>query len=196
MYKRQVFFIPSACSDQEIGLNRYIELPEVRRFYPSEYINEPIVVFKNKFGNEILMNVLYHEDIVEQDLGQSKIDMDEFTVQLFSSEHELSISLLGTAYLTQDLSTITPTILANLMPFGDTRGVKMDIRINTNTVTSSHNAEYLDQIILGEKSFQSVYSVSSEALLSYSELYLTKKEGVIAFKDVHNQLWVYDRMEI
>lgn len=53
--------------------------------------------------------------------------------------------------------------------------------------------QYFPEVTVGGQTFQEVYAPSECAF--YSDLYYTKEQGVVSFRDTDGQLWLLDRVE-
>lgn len=173
----------------------YIELHEVRDFFPQSYKSNSIIVFVNSDEEELELQSEFIEKIVHQNVLNKNVEMDEFTVQLYSNVVPLNITLLGSAFLSIDLQDITPSVLASLMPLNNPSGVYMDIRITSNYSTSIYNTEFLQRLVLINKEFEDVFSVITSDFQQYNQLYLSKELGIVGFSDENENLWVYDRIK-
>ena len=185
-----VSLISFNCSKENISQDGTILLPSVREFISDEYKQNSFAVFNNMDQDTLVLEISYNEGTATHELGDdSSVEMEDFKISLSSIDNSnLLILIIGTAFISQDLEIIKPSVNIELMPF-QSGNVWMDIKVDEGIINSTSMSSFDQKLNLNLATFKDVYSVSENSLSSYSSLHYNKEFGVVGFKDSYEVLW-------
>ncbi len=187
-----LLIIAFLCSCSKDGSDDVINLPQIDNF-TAVYKNNPNLTFVNSDGEKINFVTTYEKRAIENELpNNSTYILDDYFIQLNSSENDIEIILLGSAFVSSDLNTINPSLNIKLMPFRS-NSIWMDINPRDGTHFSTSTTDFYTTHELIDISFNDVYAVSADNQTAFSALYYNQTNGVIGFKDGGNQLWRLDQ---
>ncbi len=193
-----------SCSNEsnDIGklstLSQHLKIDEVKDYLPNSYFEEVAIVYKNNIGEELTLNVSSNESITEATFEDIKYRSDHFEVTLYDPENtSFQIVLTGSANHTS--AGVSVFLGGILMPFNDSGTTWSTVRFNNGEPIIVLGDDFNETIVLNDREFKDVYVAIGkqgfEQFEAYSELDINSKEGVVAFRDDMNELWVYDRIE-
>jgi len=174
----------------------YIKLPEAINFFSNEFKSANKIAFKKSEDEVIEMNVDSNYDIVPVSHSgrTSYIEKNSITMYYEESPH-YPFLIEGTGLFKQDSDDVSPLLYISFMH----GGIDIDnIFISTLNINDPElvvgRRRFYEEISLNNKLFKKVYSVKREDHNAYSESFYAKKEGIVAFRDEKNELWVYDNI--
>ncbi len=177
-------------------INSHLNIDEVKDFLPSAYKNGSILVYKNENNEEWLLSTNYFEAIEERQFEGVMYKNDAFQASIFDSEdHSFQISISGQANYSKPYEVVK-SISFDLMPLNPTGTVGVFVRFTDGQPIVNTFSNFHEKLTLNNKVFDAVYVGNSRlnGFEKYSEIYVNKNEGVVAFRDKNNDLWVFDRI--
>lgn len=205
------------CSDNIVDFNTIYLSPESIEFIP--YNGEESIYFKNENGEEVKFEPLYppisHSFIeTEFELICEGGDMNHyiFTREQYAVSHKCeSLNLQYYLNLYTYNSSQYPEFVDrfSLLFHEPALDNHIDTLIGLEIVTSFRdkedllakeftnysNYEFVSEIKLLNKTFNEVYKVIEPEDNLLTELYFNKEYGIVGFKDLALELWVFDRIE-
>lgn len=175
-------------------------IDEVKNFLPEEYFSETSIVYTN--NNEEL--ILFVDPIESKhDLSYSDGSTHEsetFEIILYNPE-DINFQIVITASPNlPDGNTSKATLNNVLMPFNESGSSWNTIRFENEEAIISFGDDFHSTLELSDRIFTDVYKRrifpspnNPNQEVVYSELDINSNEGVVAFRDANNELWVFDR---
>ena len=205
------------CSDAVVDLGTVLLHPEAVEFIP--YTGEEDIYFKNESGAEVKFEPLYGPISHNFNEGDFELTCDDGSINNYVlSREQYSVSHKCEALNLQYYLNVYPNNSREHEAFIDLFSLVfhepptdyvIDTAINLNIITSYRGLEDLlsaefiyynyyeldSEIQLLGKTFYEVYKVIRPASNLLTELYYNKAFGIVGFKDLDLELWVFDRME-
>jgi len=193
-----------ACSENENDLavttveGHYLNVDLVKDYLPDFYFNEAVIVYKNSTGEEWTLNTTSNESVREKTYEGAMYKAGNFEVNLFDPDNlNFHIVLTGSAQYSS--AGIGLNLGGILMPFNASGTTWNSVRFVNGEPVVGLGDDFNESITLYGRTFQDVFvrigKDGFEQHEAYSELDLNSKEGVVAFRDENNELWVFDRVE-
>lgn len=175
----------------------HISVHDLLDFLPDGYMNRVDLIYKDQSGSEKKLKTAFIEGQRERTEYGRKYTYDNFVVRLFSEDDPdflIEIDGYGLYRQTGEVQKVIATILMPRNPKGSS-GVPVIFENGKPTVTM-FDKFHESTTILG-RTFEKVYFGNSWLTQydAYSEVYFNFTEGVVAFRDAENKLWVFDRFE-
>jgi len=169
---------------------------EILKFLPPEYEMQTDLLYKNSKNEIKLLKVKYLNGNEENTYNNSeKYTSKTFSVSLYDPNNlNFTIVLLGGANYTEPNRYISMALTSILMPFNPTGTTWFKIYFENGKPIISKYDNFQNSLVLYNKTFKDVLVTKSTKFLdSYSELYINSFEGVVAFRDDLNELWVFEK---
>ena len=180
----------------------HLSLTTIPDYLPSEYQTDRTIVFRNAAGD--LLSLQLDQYTTEQELdfeGQSYTsDVHHYTLQAQQGPLTYRISLSASANYTGTLAAPQPiesllSVLTPTTPDESVIGIFLLANFQDGEIALMQNADRLADIELFDTTFIDVLRVYSSTLSALSELIINSDVGVVAFRDLDNELWVFDHFE-
>lgn len=183
----------------EDSFEENLKIDIVREFLPQSYFQKTILVYKNSAKEELKLVVNSKESSAERFFDQKKYTSEQFEITLYNPKNLLfQIILTGNTNYSNSGEIVT-TLGGILMPFNSSGSTWSTIRFDNNKPTVSFGDDFHEKILLLDNEFDDVYVTigkdGNTQHSAYSELDINSKNGVVAFRDENNELWVWDRIE-
>ncbi len=179
----------------------HLKIDEIKNYLPKEYFSELKLVYIDENGNEKVLNIQSVESIDERELKGMKYTSGSFKVTLYDEgDLYFQIVLHGSANYSNDGKSINKGLSAWLMPFNESGTTWARLRFEDGKPSFLWGDDFREEIVLFSKVFNDVLVTIGKNNLQeqyekYSELILNSEVGIVAFRDEHNELWVFDRFE-
>lgn len=172
----------------------YIKIPESINFFSNDFKEAKKIAFKRTNEEVIELNVNTEYKIIHAGHGDRKRYLENLDITLYHTTFpHYAIHFQGTGLFNQSSYVVAPFL-----------GIHFMSSDNNYTMVSSlniGNPDYLPgpikfhpEIVLTGSIFQNVYSLTNEDKDAFTEVYFSQEVGLVAFRDEHNQLWVYDKI--
>ncbi len=188
-------FFNFSCSGDDEGVTppiegSHVEINDLKAFLASEIKSESNVRYVNPQGSVKMTQIDYKESTEDLSLDGQSYTSDKFTVSLSEGAGgDYLINLVGTATFDSKAFNVL------LVPGNGTEPVRGEIsydHINGDAIGSTPNGEFIASMDLGTRTFTDVFKFERAIESSFSELYVNEENGVVAFRDGSNVLWIFD----
>lgn len=172
-----------------------INIDEVLSFTPSYLLGTSTIIYKNSIGEKMVLKSTSGSEIVKGKVGDIDYSSQSFETRLYSeSDALINITLKGSGNPYID-RTVVKSLTIMLMPFHPSGNLFLTINFKDGEPSNDLlTPTELQTIELLGKSFERVFKGKKEESDSYSEIYFSPLDGIIAFRDGDNELWVLDEV--
>lgn len=186
-------FIFSCKNNDTISGLPLLSIDKVKILIPSDYETSSRVIFKNIEDSEMVFRIETLSNVETKTINETEYQSEQFTVNLRNDDSQTMIMFITAGANYTSLENSIDYVNCGIAPSGNP-GYRPTITIGSDREASFGLFE--DEIDLLNKTFKNVYTnFISEDITTFSELYYTVDEGIIAFRDFQNNLWVLDRYE-
>jgi len=180
-------------------INEVLTVNALKEYLPAAYFNESNIVFKNEMGDEWKLSTNAKESISDRMHNQKPYKAEKFEITLFDPDNTyFQIILTGnTNYATS--GNLVLSLGGMLMPFNSSGTTWSTIRFLNNQPIVSLGDDFRDLYSVHGNEFKNTYlTIGKDGNIqhsAYSELNMNSEQGVVAFRDENNELWVFERIE-
>lgn len=183
-----VLFNACSCSDTE----DVIQIPDSMDFFKEAVTNSASVTYTNE-EREISFSINSEYNTPSFRQNGKTVTMENLEIILnHGSPSIYNFVLIGTAQFVQGSDHVEPIISIRSMVGKSGSGSEF-IPLFDEGEDPFSRVKFFSQKEIAGKLFNEVYAFEYEDGRPYSKLYITPEEGVAAFADEHNELWVFDR---
>lgn len=172
-----------------------ITIDEIISFVPSYLLKSSVIIYKNVYGQKLELKTVTQSEVIENKIGDVVSTSESFETRLFSeSDIFFNITLISSGMAWTD-GSIVKALTIMLMPFHPNGNLYLTINFKDGEPSNdllTHSE--LQSIELLGKTFERVFKGKKEESDSYSEIYFSPLDGIIAFRDGDNDLWVLDEV--
>lgn len=169
-------------------------ISEIKNYLPNEYRSNTTVVFKNENNEELSLLVHYKEEDKLKTLENKSYTTEEIIITLSNPlDGYFNIKIIGSGSYQKTSDEVYKSLEIGLMPFSDPGNTWNSIRFINGKPRIITN-DFHQTITLNSNEFRDVFT-RIKTQDGFSELYFNKNEGIVAFSDRNNELWVFDRFE-
>lgn len=183
-----------------VSENEILSITAVKDYLPSSYFNQPNLIYINELGEEWKLSTNLNESITDRIHNQISYKTEQFRITLFDPENNFfQIVLVGSTNLSNSGNTIL-TLSGTLMPFNPTGSTWATIRFENEQPIVSLGDNFKEEYWANGRQYKNTYinigrNNEQDQHSAYSELNINSEQGVVAFRDENNDLWVFDRIE-
>ena len=173
----------------------HISTTDIVEYLPEEYLQNRKAMYKDRAGNEKLLNSAFIESKEERTEFGRTYSHDRFLVRLFDeSDTDFMIEVDGYGLYTQS-GEVQKVIGAILMPMNPTGSSSVSVLFEDGQPIVTQFDDFRETVSFFGKSFEKVYlSISTFSVHdSFSEIHFNFTEGVVAFRDKNDEMWIFDR---
>lgn len=206
------------CSDELFALDTILLSPETNEFLA--YDGTEGIIFKNSEDKEIRFDPLsgslrhvFREDDFELVCEDGSFNNYAFVREQYVVSHKcedlnlqyyLNIYTVNSGEIPEFVDYFNlifhEPALDNVIDTSISLGIITSFKGNEDLLSeefssSNDGYEILDKVELLDKSFNDVYRVIEPEENQLTELYYNKEFGIVGFKDLESELWVFDRFE-
>lgn len=187
--------------DTLVTENSYLKVEAIKEYLPSQYFNEVKIVYKNQIGEERKLSTFAKESTTERMHNGIPYTTDQFEITLYDPTNtSFSIVLTGSTNYATSGETIVLTLNGTLMPFNSSGTTWGTIQFKNEQPIISLGDDFIELYTIYGKEFNNTYIYTGKnneqvQYSAYSELILNSENGVVAFRDMKNELWVSERFE-
>lgn len=192
------------CSTENTTTNgnsnlQHYKIDYVKSYLPSNYFKESNLIYKNSLGEEIIMRTQSKESSSDRIHNGIDYKTDEFNITMYNQQSaDITIVLSGNVNLSTQ-GNVVATLGGVLMPFNSSGTTWSTIRFEDNKPAISLGDDFRETYNVMDTEFINTYVTigknGNEQHSAYSELNINAEQGVVAFRDENNDLWVFDRFE-
>ncbi|MBK8955557.1 MAG: hypothetical protein IPM34_08380 [Saprospiraceae bacterium] len=179
-----------ACEKHSLGFERVVSINEIRDYLPDAIFKSGKVVYKNQWGKEWILDIVYREYINNLSYKTEVYEAEEFRITLVDTSVNFSIVLQGGANYTD--GGLVKTLICYLMPFNESGSLIFNIFFPLS-VKKQRSSNFASLISINNKEYKDVYFAKSSSSQFYSQMFINRNEGVVAFEDRFNEIWTFDR---
>lgn len=180
----------------------HIDIAEVKNYLPQAYFQSAKLIYKNAEGQEVRLNSIPTEGTSQRILDGFNYTSEGFDIQLYTDvgvEPVIKIVVAGGAAYLNDGRTISKTLDAILMPANTAGNTWAIVEFKDGKPAVTVFDDFREEVSLLDKSFKDVFmtrGMNGNVIIdAYSELDVNSEVGIVAFRDLANELWVFDRFE-
>lgn len=195
-----IFFVQCDKNEQKETNDLYsqgeiIDIEEVISFVPNHLLGTSTLLYKNEIGDKMELKSVSGTEVVKGKVGDIEYSSQSFETRLYSeSDALINITLKGSGNPYIDRSVVK-SLTIMLMPFHLNGNLFLTINFQDGEPSNDLlTPSELQSIELLGKTFERVYIGKKEEPDSYSEIYFSPLDGIIAFRDGDNELWVLDEV--
>lgn len=183
-----------SCSKEDSTFaDKPLSIDELHQALPDGIKESSYAVYKDEIGNEVRLEILYDESIADKTTQTGSYQSENVYINLggIVNEKVFRMRIYGVAgkQKSDKLSVLSYELMPYSNPSGKTTGVYVFFK--NSKLTRDRYSETVD--LFGE-TYNDVLSYD-QRVESYSKLFVTKEHGILAFSDLNNDLWVFDRFE-
>lgn len=174
----------------------YLKADGANKFLPTAYKAQKKVLYKNQTGETKLLSIRFLADAVEYTWGGQTYLSDRIDVALYDeTDAYFVIRVLGGANYSQN-NQVVHSVAFDLMP-GSEFWLLASVLLDENGKRSEplFFGTFLAEVELNSRKFKECFFSENKGKDAFSELYVNSTEGVVAFRDKNNELFVFDKFE-
>lgn len=181
-------------NENKLG-NETISIDDVMQFMPGHLLKESTLLYVNSDGNKMELKSVSTKSVRKHKNGEIEYSTETISTRLYSEiNHIFNITLTGSGHGQRD-GTYTKSLLLTLMPMIPTGNLFFSITLNNGEpINDLFTPDEIESIELLGRSFERVFKGMKNDSDTYSELFYSPVNGVIAFRDENNDLWVLDEV--
>jgi hypothetical protein len=179
----------------------HISIDELVAYLPESLRKKNTVLYKNEDGAEMWLQTEYTKFTQARTEYDLTYTHDNFKVQFRKDEDpNFYMDMHGYGLFTGD-KKVQKVVGAQILPpailASSSGSVSVLIRFETNSTTPMVTIydNFEESLILQNKVFKNVYTAvnSYNPNNAYSEIKINSNEGIVAFRDKNDVLWVFER---
>ena len=155
------------------------------------------MIYKNASGDEMELKCSSGgTKVINGKVGEVEYSTETFETKIYSeTDLMFNITIKGSGNPAADRSQVVKSLLIMLMPFAPGGNLFLSIQLKdggpANDLITPPEITSLE--LLG-RTFERVFMEKQEDSDRYSEIYFSPIDGVIAFRDGDDELWVLDEV--
>ena len=172
-----------------------ISIDEVIAFVPDYLFKPTSLIYKNASGESLELKTVSLIEIKKRKIDNVESVTESFEIRLYSESNEVfNITLAGSGMAWTD-GSIVKSLNVVLMPFYPGGDLYLEISFRGGKVENDLGSpSEIPSLELLGRSFDRIFKAKNEDSNVYSEIYFSPIDGVIAFRDESNDLWVLDEV--
>ena len=192
------------CSSEDdiIRVNSEVEhyrIDYIKSYLPGGYFDGSKLIYKNLNGEDLIMDTRHEESSIDRTHNGMNYKTDGFNIIMYNQQNtNMSIVLSGNVNLSAE-GNVVATLGGVLMPSNQSGSTWSTIRFQDGQPAISLGDDFRELYSVHGMQFANTYikigKNGNEQHSSYSELNINSEQGVVAFRDENNDLWVFDRIE-